>query len=266
LLAPYQIQQFMELGCCQIEEAFTRTQASAVCDLVWSRMAQKVNIRRQEPGSWPTHYDIEERLSEESVIACFSDKLAMSVSDLIGKERWNNRRAWGFWPVNFSFGANEASEYPDCGWHVDGNWFMHSIDCPKQGLLVIGLFTDIESRGGGTVLALGSHKRTARILAEHPEGLTHTELFEKVLKEPIGNFFEITGCAGDVFLAHPFLFHTRGFKRRGAPRIISNTEAGLRRPMNISREGGQYSVLENSIRLALQESPIKPSDAKLCRF
>jgi hypothetical protein len=91
------------------------------------------------------------------------------------------------------------------GWHIDGNWFQHTIDCPQQGLLVTGVFTDIALRWGGTILSLGSHKRTVHVLAQYSEGISHLDLFREVLREPLGNFYEVTGAAGDVVLAHPFL-------------------------------------------------------------
>jgi hypothetical protein len=122
------------------------------------------------------------------------------------------------WPVNFFHGQCQPSPWPDWGWHVDGNWFRHTVDNSRQGLLLVGLFSDIVPGGGGTVVAAGSHRRTARVLAAHPDGLPHRVLFERVLAEPIGNFHEIVGAAGDVVLAHPFLFHTRGYERHGEPR------------------------------------------------
>ena len=39
------------------------------------------------------------------------------------------------------------------GWHVDGDFFVHFLDSPEQGLLVIPIFTDIEEDGGGTMVA-----------------------------------------------------------------------------------------------------------------
>lgn len=37
-------------------------------------------------------------------------------------------------------------------WHTDGDFFVHYLDSPEQALLVIPLFTDMESKCGGTVL------------------------------------------------------------------------------------------------------------------
>jgi len=80
-------------------------------------------------------------------------------------------------------------------------------------------------------------------------------------------FCEITGAAGDVMLGHPFLFHTRGYKRHGAPRILSNSEVPLRAPLALERADGDYSVLERSIRAALTGAPQpRRDDAMSCRF
>src|SRR5262249_53343420 len=155
---------------------------------------------------------------------------------------------------------------PSFGWHVDGNWFRHRLDCAQQGLLLIGLFSDIGPRGGGTILAGGSHHMTARVLARHPEGLPHNDLFAELLRGPLGDFHEVTGAAGDVVLGHPFLFHARGYKHNGAPRFISNTECGLIDRMNLTRARREdFSPLEWSIRVALDSPAVIPQGAMVCR-
>jgi hypothetical protein len=261
------LESFVELGYCTLRSAFTAEQAAAASDILWQRMERKAGIRQNEPDGWPAAYDIEEHLADPAVLECFTDRLAAAIEQLVGQGRWCGERRWGFWPVNFSFGSDQPYDFPTSSWHIDGNWFRHTVDCPKQGLLVIGLFSDIAPRWGGTILALGSHKRTARVLAQHPEGISHLDLFREVLSEPLGNFVEMTGRAGDVVLAHPFLFHSRGHKHGGPPRIISNTEAGLNAPMQLFRpDPADYSVLEQSIRVALREPPRMPEGARLCHF
>lgn len=258
---------FVETGVCTLKGSFSSRQAEAATECLWRRMEEKAGIRRDRPSSWPPSYDIEEHLRDAPVLECFSDRLAGAIEDLVGRDRWSQRRQWGLWPVNFSFGADVRDAIPSRGWHVDGNWFRHTIDCPKQGLLVIGLFTDIEPGWGGTILSLGSHKRTAHVLARHPEGMSHLELFEEALSAPLGDFYEVTGEAGDVVLAHPFLFHTRGYKRGGPPRIVSNTEAPLLEPMRLDRpRADELSVLEHSIVHALSEEIPVPDRGQLCRF
>jgi hypothetical protein len=267
VLTPSDIESFVDRGFCMLRGAFTSQQAAAACDCLWRRMEEKTGIRRSDPNTWPDSYDIEEHLTNPEVLACFSDSVAAAVEQLVGHGRWLGERRWGFWPVSFSYGADLPYDYPSHSWHIDGNWFRHTIDCPKQGLLVIGLFTAIQPRWGGTIVAGGSHKLTARVLARHPEGMTHTDLFKEVMNEPLGNFHEITGEVGDVALGHPFLFHCRGYKHGGPPRIISNTEAGLREPMNLRRLNfDDYSPLERSIVQAIAEEPVVPENPRFCRF
>jgi hypothetical protein len=267
VLSSSDIESFVERGFCTLHGAFNSQQAAAAVECLWQRMEQKTAIRRSDPATWPDSYDIEEQLRNPQVFACFNDDVASAVEQLVGPGRWWGERRWGFWPVNFSYGADSLYDYPTSGWHIDGNWFRHTIDCPKQGLLIIGLFTDIQPRWGGTILAGASHKLTARVLAKHPGGISHTDLFQEALREPLGNFHEITGNAGDVVFAHPFLFHTRGYKHGGPPRIISNTEAGLREPMNLRRSNfADYSPLERSIVQALAEQPAVPDSPRLCYF
>jgi hypothetical protein len=257
---------FIERGFCRLPAAFSRADAALACEEVWSRIEATSAIRRADAATWPAAYDIQERLESPVMGRCFSDALAAAIEQLVGPGRWRGERRWGFWPMNFSWGAGTAATWPDSSWHVDGNWFRHSLTARQQGLLVIGLFTDVRPGWGGTVVAQGSHLRTARILAEHPDGLTHRELFTAVLSEPLGNFEELVGEAGDVILAHPFLFHSRGFKRGGPPRIISNTEAGLLAPLQLTRDAASLSVLERSIVHALSTAPMTPAGAMACRF
>lgn len=266
ILTASDIECFVERGWCIVRGAFTMAQALAARAHVWRRMGEQRGIDEQDPSTWPPAYDIEEHLDEPEVLECFTDRLAMGIEQLLGAGRWCRVRRWGLWPVNFHYGREETEIVPRWGWHVDGNWFRHTLDCPKQGLLVIGLFSDVEPGGGGTIVAEGSHCRTTRVLADHPGGLTHLELFERVLEQPIGDFCELTGAAGDVVLAHPFLFHSRGFKRAGAPRIISNTEAPLLAPMNFQRPSGDFSILEQSIISALCRAPSPPRGPLVCRF
>jgi hypothetical protein len=267
ILETQDLEQFAIHGWCIVRGAFTARQAEAARAAVWRRMAHKAGILESQPSTWPPAYDIEEQLADPAVLACFTDRLAAAIEQLVGDDRWTGVRRWGFWPVNFYHGSNSADRWPATGWHIDGNWFRHTLHSPQQGLLLAGLFSDVAPGGGGMVVAAGSHRRTARVLAAHPDGVSHTELFDRVLAEPLGGFCEITGQAGDVMLGHPWLFHTRGFKRHGEPRILSNSEVPLREPMVLERAAGDYSVLEQSIRLALSEPPGPPlHDAMPCKF
>lgn len=260
VLSPGDLEQFSELGWCRVEGAFSAAAAAIVRERVWERLAERGGILRAEPSTWPEFYNLEEHLRTPDVTATFSDRLVAAIDQLEGPGRWAGYRQWGLWPINFRLGHGKPYEVANWGWHIDGNWFRHTLDCPKQGLLVIGHFSDVEPGCGGTLFAQGSHRHTARVLARAPAiGLTHQELFAEVLREPIGDLVECTGAAGDVILAHPFLFHTRNMNHSGRIRFMSNTEAPLKEPMRFDRADGDYSVLERSIQRAVTELPRRPT-------
>jgi hypothetical protein len=229
-------------------------------------MEQLGGVREEDPSTWPDFFNVEEHLWEPDVIASFSDRLCAAIAQLVGPDRWSGRRKWGLWPINFSFGKDRPWVMPDRGWHIDGNYFRHTLDTPKQGLLLCGLFSDIGPRGGGTAIAQGSHKMTARVLARHPGGMTHRELFDEVLQDPIGDVVEGTGAAGDVLIMHPWTFHTRSQNHSDSVRFMSNTEAALRKPLRFDRSDDEHSILEVSIKRALVEKPPAPANPMYVRF
>src|SRR5262245_53029521 len=129
LLRAKEIDQFVERGWCVLEGAFTAAQARAARAAIWRRMEDKRGIREADPTTWPPAYDIEQIVGEPDVLACFTDRLAAAVGELLGQGpgRWCGERRWGFWPVSFHFGAREPDRWPRWGWHVDGNWFRHTL-------------------------------------------------------------------------------------------------------------------------------------------
>jgi hypothetical protein len=226
-------------------------------------MADKRGIVRERPETWPLVYDIEEQLATPAVLRCFTDSLCQAIEQLLGAGRWCGELRWGFWPVLFAAEPGAGEDIPSHGWHVAGNWFTHTLDCPRQGLLVVRLFTDVAPSYHGTILGERSHRCTARVLAVHPDGLTHHDLLDLVLADSLGGFHTISGEAGDVILAHPFMFHTRSRKRLGPSRVISNTEAPLRAPM---QPYCPTSPVEHAIARALAEHDAVPADARRCWF
>jgi hypothetical protein len=266
VLSASQIESFIERGLCVLPQAFDATLAAAARARIWERLRETRGIREDDRSTWPEFAGLEERVRSPEVLACFTPRLIEAIEELVGPDRWLGIRDWGLWPINFSLGAHEPWAPSTWGWHIDGNWFVHTLDCPKQGLLVIGLFSDVGPRGGGTLFAQGSHRRCARVLAQHPQGLTYLELFAEVLREPIGDLVEATGAAGDVYLVHPWLFHTRSQNHSGTPRFMSNTEAPLAAPMCFARDDGAYSVLETSILRALASRPETPAHGLQARF
>jgi hypothetical protein len=68
---------------------------------------------------------------------------------------------------------------------------------------------------------------------------------------------EVTGSPGDVILAHPFMLHSPSFNHSGVPRFMCNRKTPLFEEMQLEREDGEHSVLEESIRRALQTAAVR---------
>ena len=154
-------------------------------------------------------------------------------------------------------------------WHVDGDFFVHFLDSPEQGLLVIPLFTDIKSGGGGTMICPDAIPIMARHLRDHPDGVSprmtpraenpkwepesNLDFFNNVAKAmPRESFVEVTGKVGDVFLLHPLMLHAASSNSLRNVRIITNPPVSLKEPMNFDREDeSQYSYVERKTLRAL---------------
>ncbi|KAK4549161.1 hypothetical protein LTR36_007619 [Oleoguttula mirabilis] len=155
------------------------------------------------------------------------------------------------------------------GWHVDGDFFVHYLDSPEQGLLVIPLFTDIVPGGGGTMICSGAIPKLAQYLYDHPEGVSprmtpragnpsfahesSLEWFCDVARSmPKDAFVEATGKIGDVYLLHPLMLHSASNNKLRQLRIITNPPVSLKKPFVFGRkDGSHYSLVERKTLAAL---------------
>ncbi|MEO6909253.1 MAG: hypothetical protein ABI210_15335 [Abditibacteriaceae bacterium] len=310
VLTPQQIQQFITCGWTKIEEAFPRTQATKVQAFLWDKLAER-GILQADETTWKNPMEfIAENYNGSPFDECATARLADAISDLVGAGRWTAEKEtgwWGWWPVNFAIGADQPWDVPADEWHLDMRTEGSSVTSPDQGLLVICLFSELQQRGGGTLVCEGSHQIAARLLNE-TSGLTQNEFNEKMrtghpylralcgrdgdsntpgtdtgnarganaaMLERVQNdaktkriekfmdetfvdehgtelrVTEVTGSPGDVILAHPLMMHSPSFNHSGVPRFMCNRKTPLFEPMQLQREDGEYSPLEESIRQAL---------------
>lgn len=240
-------------------------------------------LEKDAAANFPSIH-LREFFNEPIFKACETQRLAGAIEDLIGVGRWalkHEPHNWGWWPVNFAMGADQPWDVPTNGWHWDGMGRKHFVNSPQQGLLVLPCFSDVASHGGGTLIATGSHKIVSRYLSRFPEGQDSGEAIRECCTEHpwlaeltgkaestgdrVEKFMHTTTVddqgaelrvietiaeAGDVMLAHPFMFHAASQNHSGKPRFMCNRAAPLTAPMNLDRPDGDYSVLELSIRRA----------------
>lgn len=288
VLSSAQIEQFMETGWIKLEQAYTEKHALAAQDYVWEQV-EKRGVNRGEPDTWTQPMvRMNENYDTPAFRACKTERLVHAIEDLIGEGSYIRRAEpihWGWWPVNFSHGAEREWDVPTEAWHVDGIHYPQFVDSSEQGLLMLCIFSEIKPGGGGTLVAEYSHNIVANVLAEHPEGLAVKEVIELSKQHPwlaeltgkapasdpqrsrIEHFMnqvtvdnkgnklrvvETTGAPGDVILGHPFVFHAASQNHSGKPRFMCNNQAPLFDKMQLHRKHDKdYSPLELSIKRAI---------------
>ncbi|RMG65822.1 MAG: hypothetical protein D6709_01570 [Chloroflexi bacterium] len=118
------------------------------------------------------------------------------------------------------------------------------------------LWSDIESKGGGTFLACDSVPLVARYLADHPEGVHPFKFPNESFVAQCSDFVEATGQVGDVYLMHPYMIHAASFNHSDRVRIITNPPIALKAPMCFKRDNpADYSLVELAVLRGLGVSP-----------
>ena len=122
------------------------------------------DVRTFAPKAWSAICEI---LGGEARIASAGNDHPIIASDLEAAKA-NERQLWtdGL-IVNLGTPEGEGKTvHPKDlrNWHVDGDFFVHYLDSPEQGLLVIPLFSDIQPQGGGTVICPGGIGKMAQHL------------------------------------------------------------------------------------------------------
>ena len=146
VLTQDQIDHFMEHGYLRLESCFSHAKASEWTETVWTRLGMSATDKTtwtQERINMPFH--------RSEHCRTFAPKAWAAICELLGGEDRVDDDWSGFWrdTLIVNLGKDEyegttyhASELKE--WHVDGDFFMHYLDSPEQGLLVIPIFTDIK--------------------------------------------------------------------------------------------------------------------------
>ncbi len=175
-LSSADVEQFIEFGYVKLSAAFSSDRAAAVQNFLWHKLATS-GVMKADRSTWTKPIvHIKEAFNGPIFQACETERLNDAVEDLVGEGRWKTRGEeanWGWWPINFSVGADTPWNVPADGWHWDGMHFRHTVDAPDQGLLLLCVFSEVAPRGGGTLVAEGSHRSVARFLQQHDRGIAY---------------------------------------------------------------------------------------------
>ncbi len=256
VLDKHQIHQFLEDGYVRIDEAFDRQLAERVRKILWKETGCDPN----DPATWTMPVVRLGMYNQEPfVLAANTPKLHSAFDQIVGANRWIPCQSMGSFPIRFP----SAVDAGDTGWHVDASfpgpdpqdYFQWRVNIESKGraLLMLFLFSDVDDDDAPTRLKVGSHRDVARILAPHKEeGLSFPELAEKLSELPERREAIATGPAGTVYLCHPFLAHAAQPHRGKTPKFMAQPPLILKHPLNIFDGNAEFTVLEESVRRALQ--------------
>ncbi len=262
LLTEEEAAQFVERGFVRVEGCFGRDVAGWATEEMWSRLGYDAD----DPSTW-----VDKRIHMPTLkrfeVKSFAPEAWHAVCDLVGgEERIREPYMWGDgFIVNLGVRADEPWAPPTAaspGWHADGDFFLHFLDSPEQGLLTLVLWTDVVHQGGATFVACDSVGPVARYLADHPEGVRPNGFDVPSLVPECHDFIEATGSAGDVFLLHPFVLHATAQNTLRRPRVITNPPVSLKEPMRFDRaEWEDHSLVEQATlhHLGMERCPFTPS-------
>lgn len=253
-LTDAQVEHFLTRGFIVIRNAFTREQAAPYTENLFERLGYDPHDKSTWKEGWqaiPHRHFFDAK--------AFAPKAWGAICELLGgEERIVLPCSWGDgFLVNLGRDGDEETWQPPSPayergvWHIDGNWFVHYLDSGDQGLLATVLWSDIQTRGGGTFVACDSVGPVARFLAQHPEGIRpKTDAYTPILKL-IGqctDCVEATGEVGDIFLMHPFTLHCASQNALRTPRLITNPAVCLKAPLNLNRaDPEEFSLVERAI-------------------
>ncbi len=256
ILTRDQVEQFITEGYTVLKNAFDPADAAAIRSIV----SGKLGFSLDKPETWPNSYvHLKESFGGPEVERVFSKRVHDAFDDLMGEGKWKHPHLLGWWPVLFPAKTRGVWKPPQHGWHIDGIQFHHHLTSPDQGLLPIFIFSECGPDDGGTAFDVGSHKITARILAEsEPAGLAIDELCKRVNAQPRENVTRVIGSAGDLALLHPFINHAVGINV-GTERVrfICNQCIELHNPMRLDRATlGEHTLVELATKAALNNQTV----------
>lgn len=259
-----QVDGFLQYGYVRIPGAFTKEKAEAWTAQMWPRLGYDPADKStwlQDRVHMPNH--------TREHVSTFAPKAWGAMGELLGG---NIDPDTGHWSDGFivNLGTEEWERNPPLpadldNWHVDGDFFVHFLDSPEQGLLVIPIFSDIAAGGGGTMITPDGIAVIAKQLMQHPEGVSprmvpvgedpeYTGLgwFINKVRSSCDDFHEMTGKIGDVVLMHPLMLHSASRNSLRIPRVITNPLISAKRPFNFDRENpDEYSLVERKTLRAL---------------
>jgi len=262
VLSDAQKEQFVHDGFVKLETAFPSEIAAEGRAILWSATGCDPEDRRTWTRPVIRLGDFAQKPFRQAVNTAV---LHSAFDELVGVDRWIPRQSLGGFPIRFP----HPDDPRDTGWHVDasfppdqpvgspGSYFDWRVNLRSKGraLLMLFLFSDVGENDAPTRIRLGSHLRVPPLLAPTgDDGLSMMDLSLAAAHATEGTpEAAATGPAGTVFLCHPFLVHAAQPHRGATPRFLAQPPLLPRVPFELTRSDGDYSLVEQAIRLGLAD-------------
>lgn len=262
MLTPAQREEFDLLGVVRVPGALASRDAAQMCDRVWDTLGRRFQICRDYPDTWGARrvagfHDLPKSENFEEI---GSPAVCEALDNLLGDGNWQRPERWGSLLVTFPESTTRW-DVPHKSWHLDFAALRR-----LQGLFAVRIFVclaKLRPTGGGTLFLAGSHRlvqdladrKAAEKLqsAEAREGLirdypwvkglcsfdANVDRMQKFVRAgaAIGDVkvrvIEMTGEAGDVFMAHPLTLHVGSANCTQDPRLVLSStvyRAGVSAP------------------------------------
>jgi hypothetical protein len=240
--------EFEQRGIVKIEGAFPTGDAARMRDVLWRELLRRYGIERDNPFTWDRH--LPTGLKATKYHPAFGAILSPTVRDVLDdlfEGRWVPPKHFG--NVLVTMPGPGPWRVPHKIWHSD-----FPTDLPPDRLVVVkiwALFGDIAPGGGGTPQLAGSHRLFARWLAGTTErdykrckfGFLKSHPWLRDLTRDNGDpqrnhhymdtdtdldglparVIECTGRAGDLYVTHPWVFHSIPTNASDHPRMLRST-------------------------------------------
>lgn len=255
VLSPEQCRQFVEDGFVVVREVFDRDLAAAASELVWDAIGRHAQgwSSLEHPAAWYDNFvHLQYAVEGEPFTQIAGPRLYGVLYDLLGSDRWTWNESFGWWPVLLPGFASKAS-VRELGWHVDRDDRYPVLRVPEKAVQAIFYFSDVPAGHGGTAVFAGSHAEVARLLAEVDPRALNDDGVRSRLPVPVSGsqVTEVTGSAGDVLFAQPFLVHASNRNLSSRVRFACNPHIDLLGPLQLEGPANGRSLVEEAVVRAL---------------
>jgi hypothetical protein len=256
-LSDAQLAQFIADGFVRIDNAFPSALADQGRAILW----RDTCLDPDNPATWTKPVIRLGNYSQQPFRdAANTETLHAAYDQLAGAGRWLPLGGLGTFPIRFP----SPDDPGDAGWHIDVSFgweenpsdflsWRANINSRGRSLLMLFLFSEVGEQDAPTRIRVGSHAGIARRLAPAGDaGLSLRELASTGFRES-ESCAEVlaTGSPGTVYLCHPFLVHAAQPHHGTRPRFMAQPPLLPREPLQLDRDDGAYSPVEQAIRTAI---------------